>query len=186
MGFASDNGKGMTITANGGSIISGGKSIGSIVLGSGDYEYVRLQADGNNFRIVSSTRNTRLANGFEAPPWPSNWLLPATSGYQAELADNGNILSSYNSTSGLRVTLPSIVGLPNGWSMGFATDNSKSLTVQVNSISGGCIVWPGSGATQASLTMANSSQGAYEFMVLQYDGNGLFRRAPTKLLVLMN
>ena len=59
--------------------------------------------------------------------------------------------------------------------MGFATDNSKSLTVQVNSTSGGRIVWPGSGASQTSLTMANTSQGAYEFMVLQYDSNGIFR-----------
>jgi hypothetical protein len=175
MGFASDNAKGMTIMTTSGSIISGGKSLGSIVLGSGNYEYVRLQSDGNNFRIVSSTRNTRLANGFEAPPWPSNWLFPSSSGYQGGLGDNGNILSSYNSPSGLTVTLPSTNGLPDGWSMGFATDNNKGLTVQVNSTSGGHIVWPGSGGSQTSLTMANSAQGAYEFLVLQYDGSGIFR-----------
>jgi hypothetical protein len=102
MGFASDNGKGMTINTSNGSIISGGKSVASIALGAGNYEYVRLQSDGNNFRIVSSTRNTRLANGFEPPPWPSTWLFPASSGYQAGLADNGNILSSYNSPAGWR------------------------------------------------------------------------------------
>jgi hypothetical protein len=175
MAFASDNGKGMTITATSGAIVSGSKSLGSIVLGAGNYEYVRLQSDGNNFRIVSSTRNTRLANGFEPPPWPSNWLFPASSGYAAGLGDNGNVLSSYNSGAGLTVTLPSTNGLPNGWSMGFATDNNKSLTVQVNSTAGGRIVWPGSGASQTSLTMANTSQGAYEFMVLQYDSNGIFR-----------
>ena len=95
MAFASDNGKGMTITATSGAIVSGSKSLGSIVLGAGNYEYVRLQSDGNNFRIVSSTRNTRLANGFEPPPWPSNWLFPASSGYAAGLGDNGNVLSSY-------------------------------------------------------------------------------------------
>jgi len=175
MGFASDNAKGMTIATTSGSIISGGKSLGSIVLGPGNYEYVRLQSDGNNFRIVSSTRNTRLANGFEPPPWPSNWLFPSTPGYQAGLGDNGNILSSYNSSSGLTVTLPSTSSLPDGWSMGFATDNNKSLTVQVNSTSGGHIVWPGSGGSQTSLTMANSAVGAYEFLVLQYDGSGIFR-----------
>jgi len=175
MAFASDNGKGMTITATSGAIISGSKSVGSIVLGAGNYEYVRLQSDGNNFRIVSSTRNTRLANGFEPPPWPSNWLLPSSSGYAAGLGDNGNVLSSYNSSAGLTVTLPPTNGLPNGWSMGFATDNNKSLTVQVNGTAGGRIVWPGSGASQTSLAMANTSQGAYEFMVLQYDGNGIFR-----------
>ena len=172
MGFASDNGKGMTITTTSGSIISGGKSVGSITLGAGNYEYVRLQSDGNNFRLVSSTRNTRLANGFEPPPWPSNWLFPASSGYAAGLSDNGNVLSSYNSASGLVVTLPSTSGIPDGWSMGFATDNNKGLTVQVNSTTGGHIVWPGSGGSQTSLAMANTSQGAYEFMVLQYDGNG--------------
>jgi hypothetical protein len=175
MGFASDNGKGMTITTTSGSIVSGGKSAGSITMGAGNYEYVRLQSDGNNFRIVSSTRNTRLANGFEPPPWPSNWLFPASSGYAAGLSDNGNVLSSYNSTSGLTVTLPSINGIPDGWSMGFATDNNKGLMVQVNNTSGGHIVWPGSGGSQTSLAMANTSQGAYEFMVLQYDGSGIFR-----------
>ena len=175
MGFASDNGKGMTITAANSSIVSGGKNVGSITLGAGNYEYVKLQSDGNNFRIVSSTRNTRLANGFEPPPWPSNWLFPASSGYAAGLGDNGNVLSSYNSAAGLTVTLPSTNGLPDGWSMGFATDNNKSLTVQVNGTAGGHIVWPGSGGSQTSLAMANTSQGAYEFMVLQYDGNGIFR-----------
>ncbi len=175
MGFASDNGKGMTITTTSGSIISGGKSVASITMGAGNYEYVRLQSDGNNFRIVSSTRNTRLANGFEPPPWPSNWLFPASSGYAANLSDNGNVLSSYNSAAGLTVTLPSTNGLTDGWSMGFATDNDKGLTVQVNGTSGGHLVWPGSGGSQTSLAMANTSQGAYEFMVLQYDGNGNFR-----------
>ena len=175
MGFASDNGKGMTITATTGSIISGGRSLGSITLGPGNYEYVRLQSDGSNFRITSSTRNTRLANGFEAPPWPSNWLFPASSGYAAGLGDNGNVLSSYNSTNGLAVTLPPTNGLPGGWSMGFATDNNKSLTVQVNNTAGGHIVWPGSGGSQTYLELANTSQGAYEFLVLQYDGNGNFR-----------
>jgi hypothetical protein len=175
MGFASDNGKGMTITTTSGLIISGGKSVGSITMGAGNYEYVRLQSDGNNFRIVSSTRNTRLANGFEPPPWPSNWLFPASSGYAANLSDNGNVLSSYNSAAGLTVTLPPTNGLPDGWSIGFATDNNKSLAVQVSNTTGGHIVWPGSGGSQISLTMANTSQGAYEFMVLQYDGNGNFR-----------
>jgi Pectate lyase superfamily protein len=175
MGFATDNGKGMTIVATSGSIISGGKSIGSMVLGADNYEYVRLQFDGSNFRLVSSTRNTQLANGFEPPPWPSNWLFPTSAGYAAGLADNGNILSSYNSGTGLAVTLPPISGLPAGWSIGFATDNDNSLTIQTNSVAGGRIVWPGSGGSQTSLAMANTSQGAYEFMVLQYDGNGVFR-----------
>ncbi|MBV8133694.1 MAG: hypothetical protein JO282_14455 [Alphaproteobacteria bacterium] len=175
MGFATDNGKGMTVIAPSGAILSGGKSVSSIVLGPGNYESVALQSDGNNWRIIFSTRNTRLVNGFEPPPWPSNWLYPSTSGYAATLGDNGNTLSSFNTTAGLSVTLPATTTLPTGWSMGFATDSTKPLSVQVNGTSGGHIVWPGSGALATTLTLANTAQGAYEFLVLQYDGSGNFR-----------
>jgi len=175
MGFATDNGKGMTITAPSGAILSGGKAMSSMILGPGNYENVALQSDGNNWRMISSTRNTRLVNGFDPPPWPSNWLYPSTSGYAATLADNGNILSSFNTTAGLSVTLPPTSALPTGWSMGFATDSSKPLSVQVNGPSGGHIVWPGSGASATTVTLANTTQGAYEFLVLQYDGSGNFR-----------
>ncbi|MGH7031989.1 MAG: glycosyl hydrolase family 28-related protein, partial [Stellaceae bacterium] len=175
MGFATDSGKGMTITALTGNIVLGGKFVSTVTLGGGNYEYLRVQSDGNNWRIVSSTRNTRLNMGFEPPPWPSNWLYPTTSGYAAALGDNGNILSSYNTPAGLSVTLPATTGLPTGWSMGFATDNGKPLSVQVNGVSGGHIVWPGSGASSTAVALANTSQGAYEFLVLQYDGSDNFR-----------
>jgi len=175
MGFATDNGKGMTIIAPSGAILAGGKSVSSIVLGPRNYENVALQSDGNNWRIISSTRNTRLVNGFDPPPWPSNWLYPSTSGYAATLGDNGNTLSSFNTISGLSVTLPATTALPTGWSMGFATDSTKPLSIQVNGISGGHILWPGSGTSATTLTLANTTQGAYEFLVLQYDGSGNFR-----------
>ena len=175
MGFATDNGKGMTVTAPSGAILSGGKSVSSIVLGPGNYENVALQSDGNNWRIISSTRNTRLVNGFDPPPWPSNWLYPSTPGYAATLGDNGNTLSSFNTPSGLSVTLPATTALPTGWSMGFATDSTKPLSVQVNGTSGGHSVWPGSGASATTLNLANTTQGAYELLVLQYDGSGNFR-----------
>jgi len=90
---------GWTMVAPSGAILAGGKSVSSIVLGPGNYENVALQSDGNNWRIISSTRNTRLVNGFDPPPWPSNWLYPSTSGYAATLGDNGNTLSSFNTTS---------------------------------------------------------------------------------------
>src|SRR5262249_16982037 len=96
MSFATDNGKGMTVIAPTGSILSGNKSVSQMTLGSGNYEYVELQSDGNNWRVVSSTRNTRLNMGFDPPPWPSNWIYPSGSGYAASLSDNGNILSSFN------------------------------------------------------------------------------------------
>jgi hypothetical protein len=177
MSFATDNGKGMTVTAPAGNIVSGGKVVPAVTLGAGNYEYLRVQSDGNNWRVVSSTRNTRLNMGFEPPPWPSNWLYPTTSGYAATLGDNGNVLSSYNTSSGLTATLPPTTNLPSGWSMGFATDNGKPLSVQVNATSGGHIVWPGSGASATGVALANTSQGAYEFAVLQYDGGGNFRVA---------
>ena len=141
----------------------------------GNYENVALQSDGNNWRIISSTRNTRLVNGFDPPPWPSNWLYPSTSGYAATLGDNGNTLSSFNTPSGLTVTLPATTALPTGWSMGFATDGTKPLSVQVSTSSGGHILWPGSGASATALALANTAQGAYEFLVLQYDASGNFR-----------
>ncbi len=175
MAFATDNGKSMTVNAPSGSILLGGKFVPTVTLGSGNYEYLRLQSDGNNWRVIAATRNTRLSMGFEPPPWPSNWLYPSGPGYAATLADNGNILSSYNTPSGLSVTLPATTGLPTGWSIGFATDNAKPLSVQVNGASGGHIVWPGSGSTATSFAMANTSQGAYELVALQYDGSGNFR-----------
>jgi len=179
IGLATDNGKGMTVAAPSGSILAGGKNLASITLGAGNYEYLQLQSDGNNFRVVSATRNTRLVNGFDPPPWPSNWLYPSTSGYAATLGDNGNILSSFNTAGGLTVTLPATTGLPSGWSMGFATDSTKPLSVQVNSVSGGHVVWPGSGSSATTLALANTAQGAYEFLVLQYDGSGNFRVVDT-------
>jgi len=175
MGFATDHGKGMTVVAPSGAILAGGKSLASVTLGTGNYEYLQLQADGNNFRIVSATRNTRLINGFDPPPWPSNWLYPSTPGYAATLGDNGNILSSSNTASGLAVTLPATTSLPTGWSMGFATDGAEPLSIQVNATSGGHLLWPGSGSSATTLALANTSQGAYEFLVLQYDGSGNFR-----------
>jgi len=175
MGFATDNGKGVTIAAPSGAILSGGKSVSSIVLGPGNYESAALQSDGNNWRIISATRNTRLVNGFDPPPWPSSWLYPSTAGYAATMGDNGNILSSFNTPAGLSVTLPATTALPTGWSMGFATDGTKPLSVQVNASSGGHILWPGSGASATALALANTAQGAYEFLVLQYDGSSNFR-----------
>jgi hypothetical protein len=148
-------------------------ALASLTLGAGNYEYVRVEADGNIWGVTAASRSTRVANGLEAPPWPSRWLYPASAGYAATLADNGNTLSSYNAAGGLTVTLPSTTGLPNGWSMGFATDNGHGLTVQTNATNGGHILYPGSGALTTSVAMAQGFPGqiAYEAMVLQYDNN---------------
>ncbi len=169
MAVATDNGKGMTLNGNGASLLVGNKSVASITLGPGNYEYVRVESDGNNWRVTNITRNTMLLGGFQAPPWPSNWLYPSTSGYSATLGDNGNVLSSYNTSAGLTVTLPATSTIPNGWAMGFATDNDKPISINVTD---GHIVYPGSGAANTTIQLANSSQGAYEYLVLQYDSTG--------------
>lgn len=173
MGFATDNGKGMTVTVPSGSILAGGKALSSVSLGPGNYEFLELQSDGSNFRVASGTRNTLATNGLQSRDWPGNWLYPSTSGYAAQLGDNGNIVSSYNTSAGLTVTLPPTTNLPSGWSMGFATDQGKSLTVQVNSTSGGHILYPlVSASAKTSLTLAGYQ---YEYATLQYDGGGNFR-----------
>ena len=173
MGFATDNGKGLTVTASSGSILAGGKAVSSVTLGPGNYEYLELQSDGDNYRVVTATRATLATNGMESRDWPGNWLYPSTPGYAATLGDNGTVLSSLNTATGLSVTLPPITGLLSGWSMGFATDSGKSLTIGVNAANGGKILYPlANAATQTSLTLAGTD---YEYVTLQYDGSGNFR-----------
>jgi hypothetical protein len=173
MGFATDNGKGLSVTAPSGSTLAGGKSLSSVTLGPGNYEYLQVESDGNNFRVTAGTRNTLATNGMQSRDWPGNWLYPSTPGYAASLADNGNVLSSYNTASGLTVTLPSTTSLPSGWSIGLATDQGKSMAVQVNATNGGHILYPlANAAAQTALTLAGNS---YEYLTLQYDGGGNFR-----------
>ena len=83
------------------------RSLPSLTLGPGNYEYAELVSDGSQYRLTSATRNTRTANGVESRDWPGNWLYPASPGYAATLADNGTVLSSFNTADGLTVTLPS-------------------------------------------------------------------------------
>src|SRR5712671_3332810 len=173
MGFATDNGKGLTVTTPSGAILSGGKSLASVTLGPGNYEYLQLESDGNNFRVTAGTRNTLATNGLQSRDWPGNWLYPSTPGYAATLGDNGNVLSSYNTTAGLTVTLPATTDLPAGWSIGLATDQGKSLAVQVNATNGGHILYPlAIAASQTSLTLAGNLS---EYVTLQYDGSSNFR-----------
>ena len=98
----------------------------------------------------------------------SHWSFPSTSTYTASIADNGNVVSSYNSpASFMAVTLPPTTVIPMGWTFGLATDNGKTMSVQVNGTSGGHILYPGNGAAN-SATLAS---GNYEFLVLRFDGS---------------
>src|SRR5207237_9934773 len=62
MGFATDNSKGLTVTAASGTILSGGKSLPSVTLGPGNNEYLHLESDGNHFRVVTAPRHTQATN----------------------------------------------------------------------------------------------------------------------------
>jgi hypothetical protein len=68
------------------------------------------------------------------------------------------------------VTLPPTSAIVSGWMMGFATDNGKSMTVQVNGTSGGRILYP-AGATGTAATSVTLASTNYEFLVLQFDGS---------------
>jgi hypothetical protein len=54
--------------------------------------------------------------------------------------------------------------------MGFATDNGKTMTVQVNGVSGGSILYP-AGATGTAGTSVTLAATNYEFLALQFDGS---------------
>jgi hypothetical protein len=54
--------------------------------------------------------------------------------------------------------------------MGFATDNGKAMTVQVNGASGGHILYP-AGATGSAGNSVTLAPVNYEFIALQFDGS---------------
>ncbi|HVB15481.1 MAG TPA: hypothetical protein VNF04_03005, partial [Stellaceae bacterium] len=53
------------------------------------------------------------------------------------------------------------------WSMSFASDNNKTLSLQVNATSGGNILIPGTRGAQTALTLYG---GNYELVTVQFDG----------------
>ena len=99
----------------------------------------------------------------------AKWSFPSVSSYAAGATDCGSTISSYNTPiASLTVTLPSTTAIAAGWSMSFAADNGKSLTVQVNGTSGGNILMPGTRGAQSSLTLYHQN---YEQVTLQFDGS---------------
>jgi hypothetical protein len=181
MGFATDNGKPLSVQVNatsGGHIVwpGSGSSATSVALADtsqGGYEFAVLQYDGSgNFRVTEATPATTQAIGMIGSASVSHWSFPTLSSYGATVADNGNVVSSYNSPlSYMAVTLPPTTAIPMGWTLGVTTDNSKTMAIQVNGTSGGRILFPGSGAGVSNMSLA---QGNYELVVLRFDG-GNFR-----------
>ena len=98
-------------------------------------------------------------------------VITAVGTYAASQSDNGNAVTSYNTpASSLVVTLPATASIATGWTMGFATDNGKTMTVQVNGGAGEKLLVPSRGGTSSnSITLAVGQN--YEFAALQFDGS---------------
>jgi hypothetical protein len=177
MGFATDNGKGLSVQVNGadGEHILYPKAtagaVTSVSLAGNQYEFLVLQYDGSNFRVVQATPATAQAIGMAGPGALGRWLFPAASAYVAGLGDNGTAISSFNSPlSYMAVTLPPVGAVTAGWTVGIASDNGKATSVQVDGGAGERILVPGTLGAQTSLTLSSNSSG-YELVVLQYDGS---------------
>ena len=180
IGIATDGNKTAAVQTNstsGGRILypGSGATTTSASLAAANYELIVLQFDGGNFRVIQSTPATATLMGITGnAPGINRWSFPAVSTYAASQSDIGNALSSYNTpSSSLTVTLPSTTAISAGWTMGFATDNGKTMTIQVNGASGGQILYP-AGATGTAGNSVTLAPINYEFMALQFDG-GNFR-----------
>ncbi|MBV9202794.1 MAG: hypothetical protein JOY83_24280, partial [Alphaproteobacteria bacterium] len=177
IGIATDGNKTAAAQVNptsGGHILfpGSGATVTSASLASANYELLVLQFDGSNFRVVDMTPATATLLGVSgSAPGINRWSFPAVTTYVASQSDSGNSLSSYNSSaSSLNVTLPATTSISPGWMMGFATDNSKAMAIQVNGTAGGSILYPAgaSGTAGSSVTLAAIN---YEFLALQFDGS---------------
>jgi hypothetical protein len=175
LALASDNGKTLSVQVNsvsGGHILYPGNGASTAVaLAPGNYELMVLRFDGSNFRVTEVTPATAAMIGMAgSTPDINRWSFPSAATYTAAQGDNGNALSSYNTSAGLTVSLPSTTTIGPGWTMGFATDNGKPLSVQVNGVSGGSILEPArGGASATSITLAPGQN--YEFLQLRFDGS---------------
>ena len=174
LAIANDNGKTAALQVNptnGGHILfpGGGASVTSLQLAAGNYELALVQFDGSNFRVLQVTPVSAAAIGLSGATCLPRWNFPSVSSYSAGPADCGLTLSNYNTPiASLTVTLPPTTAIAAGWSMSFVTDNGKSLTVQVNGISGGQILLPGTRGAQSALTLYHQN---YELVTLQFDGS---------------
>jgi len=174
LAIANDNGKLAAVQVNatsGGKILypGSGASVTSLQLAAGDYETGLLQFDGSNFRVMHLTPASAAAIGLSGGTCTAKWVFPAVSTFAAGSTDCGTVISNFNSPiSSLTVTLPSTTAIAAGWSMSFASDNNKTLAVQVNGTSGGHILIPGTRGAQSALTLYGAN---YELLQLQFDGS---------------
>jgi hypothetical protein len=122
--------------------------------------------------VIQTTPATATLLGITGnAPGINRWSFPGVSTYAASHSDSGNAVSSYNTPTGsLAVTLPPTTAINAGWTMGFATDNGKSMTLQVNGTAGGHILYP-AGATGTAGNSVTLAAVNYEFLALQFDGS---------------
>jgi len=177
IGIASDSNKTASVQVNGASggriVFPGSGAIAtSASLASGNYELLVLQFDGSNFRVVEAIPATATRIGISGnAPGINRWSFPAVGTCAASQSDNGNAVSNYNTPiSPLIVNLPATTSIGSGWIMGFATDNGKTMTVQVNGAAGEKILIPaGGGVSSNSINLAVGQN--YEYAILQFDGS---------------
>jgi len=174
IGVASDSGKATAVqvnSTNGGVILFPGAGSGTtnVSLAAHDYEFLAMRYDGSNFRVTEVTPATATLMGMSGSDFSLNrFNFPNTSTYVAQSSDGGNVLSSYNTNTGLIVTLPVTSTIYQGWTMGFMTDNGRPLTVQVNGNALEKILIPTQGGLpNSSITLGT---GNYEFVELKFDG----------------
>ena len=156
---------------NGGKLLypGSGATVTSLQLAAGNFETAVLQFDGSNFRVMQLTPASAASIGMAGGTCTAKWSFPAVSSYAAGPSDCGTTISNFNSPiASLSVTLPSTTAIAAGWSMSFASDNNKTLSLQVNATSGGDILIPGTRGAQTALTLYG---GNYELVTLQFDGS---------------
>lgn len=149
-------------------ILDGGQTLNTYETGPTNYQTVTVRADGTNFRITDASSESR-ANMGATQRFPWRFVNPGGPGYQATEFDNGNIISSALTGSGLTVTLPATSAIVAGWMIGLAAD-TQPLTLNVTN---GSIITP----TGQIVTSIATSLAPHFLFYIQYDGAN-FRQIP--------
>ncbi len=164
-----------TNSVAGGDILYPGSGAGvtALDLAADNYEMAVLQYDGTgNFRIVMMTPASAMTAALPGMAGISRWSFPALDSYTARTLDNGTAISPFNAPdAGMTVILPAVSTIANGWTIGVATDNAKTMTVEVNGGAGEKILVPGTLGAKTSLGLSTNSTSGYELVVLQFDGS---------------
>ncbi len=149
-----------------------GASQTSLSLAAGNYEYAVLQYDGAG--IFASSQLTPASAAGLGDAGHGRHLALVVSGTVGLRRDGRrqrqrDLGVTTRRAPALTVTLPATTTIAQGWTIGVATDNAKTMTVQVNGSGGEKILVPGTLGAQTALTLASNTSG-YELAILQFDG----------------